>query len=161
MYRHIPKKKLFTRFICIGLMATLIDGIVYHQLAMYWQAQAWHANVAHALSFEDWHIIASKAVAFEVSVLLNFVVSAMWNFKVKWKDLPSRLINFLKLYAFSGVVNVSSNFALFRLLLVTHWVPSSKISLVAWLLATSLTVALNYTGQTFWVFKAKSAPPVT
>ncbi len=160
MYRQIAKRKLFLRFICIGLLATIIDGIVYHWLAAYWHEQAWYAGVAKILSFDDWPIIASKAVAFEVSVLLNFVVSAIWNFKIKWEDLPSRLLNFLKLYAFSGVVNVTSNFALFRLLLLTNWVPPSKISVVAWLFATALTAALNYTGQTFWVFKAKPIPPV-
>ena len=160
MHRQISKRKLFLRFICIGLLATILDGVVYQWLAAYWHEQAWYASVSKALSFDDWHIIASKAVAFEVSVLLNFVVSAMWNFKIKWEDLPSRLFDFLKLYAFSGVVNVTSNFALFRLLLLTNWVPDSKISMVAWLFATALTAALNYTGQTFWVFKPKTTPPI-
>jgi putative flippase GtrA len=160
MHRQISKRKLFLRFICIGLLATIIDGVVYQWLAAYWHEQAWYASVSKALSFDNWHIIASKAVAFEVSVLLNFVVSAMWNFKIKWEDLPSRLFDFLKLYAFSGVVNVTSNFALFRLLLLTNWVPDSKISMVAWLFATALTAALNYTGQTFWVFKPKTTPPI-
>jgi putative flippase GtrA len=160
MHRQISKRKLFLRFICIGLLATIIDGVVYQWLAAYWHEQVWYASVSKALSFDDWHIIASKAVAFEVSVLLNFVVSAMWNFKIKWEDLPSRLFDFLKLYAFSGVVNVTSNFALFRLLLLTNWVPDSKISMVAWLFATALTAALNYTGQTFWVFKPKTTPPI-
>ena len=160
MYRHLSKRKLFIRFLCIGLLATVIDGIVYHWLLAYFQEQAWYNTVTKMLSFEGWSIIVSKAIAFEVSVLLNFVVSAMWNFKISWKDLPSRLFNFLKLYAASGVVNVFSNFALFRLLVLTHWVPHNKISVVAWLLTTLLTAGLNYAGQTFWVFKARAVTPI-
>ncbi|XVJ50675.1 MAG: GtrA family protein [Vampirovibrio sp.] len=140
MWRKPFKSPKLLRFISIGLVTTLVDALVY-------RSTLGHLN-----------IFLAKGLAFGAGVFLNFLVSALWNFKVPFKKITGHVSDFFKLYLLSGTLNVCCNAGFFHFLLWTHWVPKNKATLVAWLGATLITALCNYLGQSLWVFK--SSPSV-
>ena len=124
------------KFVCVGLVATLIDACSYNYLTHYV------------------NMILAKGIAFELSVVVNFLISAFWSFQSSFPNLLKQLWRFSKLYTFSALFNMLSNFGIFHLLLQAHVLPKNKVTVLSCLLATVLTASVNYLGQTLWVFKS-------
>jgi len=145
--------KELTKFIISGLLAVLVDFIVYFLLSQ----------------FLDMNL--SKALSFMSGMLVTYNLNKYWTWRQPDKN-NKRLLLFVALYAVAMIVNVFSNQLAFNTLPNNEFICSIKNSeavlkdlkplitvkidkVLAFIIATGISATLTFLGQKFWLFKVK------
>ena len=122
-----------SRFFWVGILSVLIDLITY--LATH-----------HYLCFG---IYLSKACGFIAGTILSFYANQVWTFRLV--SFNNRYLGkFLGLYALAFIVNVQLNHALYLNL------SYENKTQIAFLVATTVSAALNFCGMKWFVFVNKN-----
>lgn len=124
----IFKKESF-KYLVSGLSAVATDYLVYLILLNF---------LSHSLA---------KAISFISGMFVAFVLNKYWTFSSKNK-VHKDIFKFVILYTCSLTANVLSN----KLVLIMF----PLVITVAFVVATGVSVIMNYVGQKYWVFKIKS-----
>jgi putative flippase GtrA len=142
--------KELTKFIISGLLAVLVDFIVYFLLSQ----------------FLDMNL--SKALSFMSGMLVTYNLNKYWTWRQPDKN-NKRLLLFVALYAVAMIVNVFSNQLAFNTLPNNEFICSIRNSeavlkdlitvkidkVLAFIIATGVSATLTFLGQKFWLFKVK------
>ena len=124
------------KFIVIGVIAVLIDFILY------------------ALIYEEMNfsVSLSKAAGFLAGAIFSYFANKIWTFDAKQHSLAQSFKRHMLLYLFTLIINILSNY--FSLLLFNTITQEMKnLNLIAsFMIATSLSSALNFFGMKYWVF---------
>jgi putative flippase GtrA len=142
--------KELTKFIISGLLAVLVDFIVYFLLSQ----------------FLDMNL--SKALSFMSGMLVTYNLNKYWTWRQPDKN-NKRLLLFVALYAVAMIVNVFSNQLAFNTLPNNEFICSIRNSeavlkdlitvkidkVLAFIIATGISATLTFLGQKFWLFKVK------
>lgn len=118
-------KKELKRFLVAGMGAVGMDLITYYIL----------------LNFLSPDI--SKAVSFLLGTVVAFVINKYWTFE-KHKKSYKEIVKFGILYGFTLVVNVVINSVVLEY---------ASLVFLAFLMATTASMVLNFSGQKWWVFR--------
>lgn len=121
------KSQLF-RYIFSGIFAITLDFLIYSLLIIF---------------FPYW---MSKGVGFISGSITAFLLNKYWTFQ-RYHNSIKEMGRFVVLYGMSMSTNIVCNALVLEL---SHQV------LIAFGIATSLSTLINYFGQRFWVFSAKS-----
>jgi putative flippase GtrA len=121
-------KKEFTKYIIAGISAVATDFIAYRLLSLLLL------------------ISIAKTISYILGMVVAFYLNRTWTFKSKEKA-HSDLMKFIVLYTTSLALNVLTNHAML------YFIPTAIT--FAFLVATGVSVVINYIGQKFWVFKKK------
>ncbi|NBV42123.1 GtrA family protein [bacterium] len=113
----------FSRFFMLGCIAVSVDYSVY------------------SLLFHLTGPSVAKSMGFILGTAISYLGNRMWTFKVKGSS--AQVFRFLVLYSFSMSANVGVNHLS---LWATHHL------LFSFLVATGLSMVINFIGQKFWVF---------
>ena len=142
--------KELTKFIISGLLAVLVDFIVYFLLSQ----------------FLDMNL--SKALSFMSGMLVTYNLNKYWTWRQPDKN-NKRLLLFVALYTVAMAVNVGSNQLAFNILPNSEFICSLRNSsedliklitvkidkVLALIIATGVSATLTFLGQKFWLFKVK------
>ena len=118
-------KKELKRFLVAGISAVGTDLVTYYIL----------------LNFLS-HDVA-KAISFLLGTVVAFIINKYWTFE-KYEKSYKEVFQFGMLYSISLVVNVAANKMILEY---------TSLILLAFLVATGISMTLNFLGQKFLVFK--------
>lgn len=118
------------RFLFIGILAVIIDAIVYFFLTF-------NFNISHELS---------KRISFICGAIFAFYFNRNFVFKVKNKKI-NQYFMFSILYLISFLLNSLTHD------IILH---NTNIIYMAFLTATTVSTIINFLGQKFIVFKNKT-----
>ncbi|MBL0702941.1 MAG: GtrA family protein [Sulfurospirillum sp.] len=118
-------KKELKRFLVAGMGAVGTDLLTYYML----------------LNFLDTDI--AKAISFLLGTIVAFIINKYWTFQ-KHEKSYKEIIKFSLLYTATLGANVITN----KFILDTF-----SITIVAFLVATGVSMVLNFIGQKWWVFR--------
>lgn len=141
-------KKQLIGYVISGILATLTDFIIYSLLSRH-----------HLLSYNK-----AKSISFLTGTIIAYVFNRYVTF-LKLRQLKQQvetnhtkqnlyeITKFFVLYIFSMVCNVFTN-SISLSLLNEHFDHALQINLkLAFLIATIVSVIINFLGQKFWVFR--------
>ena len=118
-------KKELKRFLVAGISAVGTDLTIYYIL----------------LNFLSYDV--SKAISFLFGAIVAFIMNKYWTFE-KYEKSYKEVLQFGVLYGISLTANVVAN------KLVLEY---TSLILLAFLVATGISMTLNFLGQKFFVFK--------
>jgi putative flippase GtrA len=118
-------KKELKRFLVAGLSAVGTDLATYYIF----------------LNFLSYDV--SKAISFLLGAIVAFIINKYWTFE-KYEKSYKEVFQFGMLYSISLVVNVAANKMILEY---------TSLILLAFLVATGISMTLNFLGQKFLVFK--------
>lgn len=127
-------RKQLIGYIISGILATGSDYIVYNLIIHFYT-----------------NYVISKTISFLVGTIIAFFYNKYITFNVKAKS-RDEIWKFFVLYIISMVLNVSIN--RFGIMLFEHYISIRFAIDTAFLIATFVSVVINFTGQKFWVFKS-------
>lgn len=122
-------RKQLLRFICVGILAVLVDFLVYFML----------------IEITSINYAVSKFISFYSGTLVSYIINKLWTFEQKQKSQKQFWL-FMILYMTTLGVNVGVNSIV---LLIFNNI------LFAFICATGTSTVLNFIGQKYWVFKEK------
>ncbi|MEN9920682.1 MAG: hypothetical protein RL538_575 [Candidatus Parcubacteria bacterium] len=114
------------KFLITGSIATLTDFFVY-------------TTAIPILSYNG-----AKALSFLIGISIAYLLNTFWTFERK-RHSHKEGLRFAALYAGIITVNVSLNHVVLSVF--------SNQVLAAFVLATGVSMIINFTGQKWWVFK--------
>jgi putative flippase GtrA len=130
-------KRQLRIFVIVGLLATLVDFLIYRNLVFF--------------SILDVHL--AKGLSFLTGTLFSYLANRFWTFGHQSHHLDS-LWRFLLLYAVTLGTNVLLN------AYMLGWLAGLKHAvLFAFLVATSISAACNFLGMKLFVFKTRFHQP--
>lgn len=139
MQSYSPKQQLhheLSRFIIIGVIATLADFLIY---------SFGHQYLPYAVA---------KTFSFILGSCLAYFLNQRFTFKQE-NHQKKQVIRFSVLYVITMCVNVSMNslsIAVLTKWIVFPWLSHSAMLAIAFVFATGISTILNFIGQKFWVF---------
>ena len=122
-------KKQLLRFVCVGVLAVLVDFMVYFLL----------------VELTDLNYAIAKFISFFAGTLVSYVINKLWTFEQNKKS-SKQFWMFIGLYMVTLGFNVGVNSMVLDVF---------KNTLFAFLCATGTSTILNFIGQKFWVFKGE------
>lgn len=125
-----------SRFIVVGLLATVVDASTYAGLL------AAEVPGAHA---------TAKGVAFLLGTTVAFLLNKAWTFEAKGSG-ATETRRFVVLYGATLVVNVGMNQATL-ITLTSTGLPLGWAEPTGFVVATACSTVLNFIGQKLWVFR--------
>lgn len=134
MYSTTFKHQVVFYLIC-GAFSTSCDFLIYYNL--------YHYEVQMDIA---------KGTSFLVATLISYFLNKYFTFKTKQRSIRE-FVNFVVVHIMSMLVDVGAN-RLFVFAIGLFIVSHQKIFL-AFILATSLSVVVNFAGQRYWVFNKK------
>ena len=142
--------KQFSIFFIIGCSAVAIDFYIYNVI-LDLLSQNGDGIVTFSKRFMSiTHADIAKAIGFMCGSFYTYYMNKRFTWKQRDRN-NRRLARFFTLYAISFLVNIFGNkWAL-------GWsqiVPYVKVKDMAFLIATGMSVAINFTGQKLWVFNS-------
>lgn len=133
MFEEIKKsKKQFISFGIIGILSTLIDGLVYFLI----------------LSFAFFEIPIAKSLSFIAGTLNSYFLNRAVTFRSNISHVEGSIKHFT-IYGSSLIINVLVNTKLISLFESLEYSYSIEL---AFFLATSLSILINFLGLRFFVF---------
>lgn len=139
----------------IGVLATLVDLVVYYILLQFFPEFQLDLNIVGEHFHPD-NRDASKSCSFIIGSLVTYNLNKFWTWKQKDRS-NKRFVKFYTLYGASLILNVLANKLALYILTENEafqWVP--KKFLVAFIFATGTSAVFNFAGQKLWVFSNKS-----
>lgn len=129
-------KKQIIGYVISGLLATGTDFIIYHLLS------------SHVFGYN-----LSKTISFLMGTLVAFFYNKYITFNAPDKSI-SEVVKFFTLYVVSMVFNVVTNH--FSIVILSKISYAMKlVVLTSFILATMVSMIINFFGQKFWVFTNK------
>jgi putative flippase GtrA len=122
-------------FLVVGSLTVLVDFLAYR--ALLWSALL--------------EVDPAKAVSFITGTVFAYFANRHWTFGRK-QPVPGSWYRFIILYALTLGANVQVNKLMLKLLATMPW-----DLLLAFLVATGVSAALNFIGMKWFVFKANMA----
>lgn len=126
-------KKQLIGYIISGVLATFSDYIVYNAI----------------IHFSNNYVVA-KSISFLVGTIVAFFYNKHITFKAPDRS-HTEAIKFFVLYIISLVFNVTINRV--GIVLFSHLCTLKQSILISFILATMVSMVINFIGQKFWVFK--------
>ena len=148
-------QKQLIKFFMIGVLATLVDLIIYYfllqlipefELGFDFVGEQFHPNNRDL----------SKSMSFIIGSLVTYNLNKFWTWKQNNRS-NKRFAKFYTLYGVSLIINVFANkFALYLLLnnAFLEFVPNEFF--FAFVFATGTSAVFNFAGQKLWVFSVKN-----
>ncbi|MDG2535762.1 GtrA family protein [Sphingomonas sp. HITSZ_GF] len=119
----------FIRFVAVGVMSTVFDGIAYR------------------IALTALPVGGSKAIGYLVGTSFSILCNYRWNFGYAGPDRAGVILRCVALYATALVLNVAVNQAALAVL------PASAFSFtLAFLIAVGVCTIYNFAGMRFWIF---------
>ncbi|MDR2548590.1 MAG: GtrA family protein [Desulfobulbus sp.] len=123
------------RYLIIGISAVILDAITYSAL----------------LKIFDVSIIFAKLSGVLASVAYGYALNSRWTFSSKTS--LRTIVTYCVVYGISIIQNVATNNFFVKNL------PECLFPLTsAFLIATAVSVCINFLGMKFWVFKKNAQP---
>ncbi len=141
-----PLKKQLVKFTLIGLLAAMVDLSCY-SLMLYVYPEKLFGLIPNE--------VMAKTTSFLAGLNVTYYFNKRWTWKKRDRS-NIRLFNFTLLYGFSLIMNVSMNS--FSLYVLYHAAVFSGLPykyLIAFCSAAGASALVNFTGQRFWVFRAR------
>tara|TARA_A100001035_G_scaffold278766_1_gene278392 strand:+ start:590 stop:985 length:396 start_codon:yes stop_codon:yes gene_type:complete len=128
-------KKLINQlifFFIAGTSAVLVDFIVYK------------------ITLETIGIFSSKLLGFYSGVFISFIINSSYTFSKDGKKLLNSFyfFKYFSLLTATMMINVGTNYFIFK-----NFSSITNIRLIAFLLATFISMLFNFFNLKFWVFK--------
>lgn len=140
-----PLRKQLIKFSLIGVLAVLVDLIVYYLLL-----NVYPEKLFSVVSNE----MLSKAVSFICGMSVTYALNKIWTWKLT-NHSNRRIVKFAFLYGSSLALNVGTNSTmLFLLYTYRHLLDLPNKYFIAFVIATGISASLNFAGQKLWVFKS-------
>ncbi|CAI3603119.1 GtrA family protein [Clostridium neonatale] len=126
---YVYKYKKELRFVCVGMLSTSIDFIIYILLS------------------KNLDIIISKLISTVLACVISLIINKNWTFEYN----NGINISLILKYSFSQIVNI-----VFNVTINTMIYRLTNMKSVAFILATGLAMFLNFTLQKVFVFKVNN-----
>lgn len=124
------------RFMAVGVCNTVLDLCIYVLLTRFTGV------------FAD-HLVAAKFFSFLAGTISSLILNRSWTFGIQGRVTFGEIVRFYSTVSISIVANV---------LLMNTLVKAGVYDLLALVLTTGLTFAINFILSKFWVFKQKTLP---
>ena len=142
--------KQFSIFFIIGCSAVAIDFYIYNIVLDFLCPTCADKGTLRKIFYDFTNADVAKATGFMCGSFYTYYMNKRFTWKQRDRN-NRRLARFFTLYAISFLVNIFGNkWAL-------GWsqiVPYVKVKDMAFLIATGMSVAINFTGQKLWVFNS-------
>jgi putative flippase GtrA len=147
-------QKQLIKFFMIGVLATLVDLIVYYFLLQ--MIPIFELNVDFiGEQFHPDNRDLSKSMSFIIGSLVTYNLNKFWTWKQTDRS-NKRFAKFYTLYGFSLLLNVFANkIALYLLFNSAFLEPIPNEFFFAFVFATGTSAVFNFAGQKLWVFSVK------
>jgi putative flippase GtrA len=147
-------QKQLIKFFMIGVLATLVDLIVYWILLQIIPMFELDLDLVGEKFHPDNRDL-SKSMSFIIGSLVTYNLNKYWTWKQKDRS-HKRFVKFYTLYGFSLLINVFINkIALFVLHDYDVFANVPLKFLIAFVIATGTSAVFNFIGQKLWVFSVK------
>jgi putative flippase GtrA len=142
--------KQLTKFIISGLIAVVVDFVVYFAISQYLP------------------INVSKGISFCSGMLVTYNLNKYWTWRQKDKD-NKRLLLFTALYMVAMFINILTNEYALNMIPNSEFIASIRDSagslndlitvkidkILAFVVATGLSATFTFLGQKYWLFRIK------
>ena len=138
MKKIISKATIYQmcRYILCGTVSTSFDFFLYVSLSK--------AGV---------QVDLAKAIGFLSASIMSYFLNKKFTFKGTESNLV-QFISFFVVHCFAMTIDVSVNKVM--LIVLSQYINQSRVAIVlAFIVATGISVIANFSGQKFWVFKSK------
>lgn len=147
-------QKQLIKFFMIGVLATLVDLIIYWILLQIIPTIELDLDLVGEKFHPDNRDL-SKSMSFIIGSLVTYNLNKYWTWKQKDRS-HKRFVKFYTLYGFSLLINVFINkIALFILHDYDVFATVPFKFLIAFVIATGTSAVFNFVGQKLWVFSKK------
>ena len=121
------------RYFVVGVSGVTLDAVIYYILLRYGVS-----------------ITPAKGVSITASVIYGYCLNARWTFRAGFSKRS--LAAYCIVYATSIILNMATNTYL------AHSLPEWCFPIVmAFLVATAVSICITFSGLKFWVFKKKNS----
>lgn len=132
MKTRMYELKQFLKFNAVGLLNTAVDYLVF-------------ALLTEALYLPD---TPAKLISYSCGILNSYVLNTAWTFKLERKRTPSEVLGFV-------LVNIVSLGAALAVLYVCRKLLHIETALFRNLIATPISMLINFFGNKLFVFRPK------
>lgn len=149
-------QKQLIKFFMIGVLATLVDLVVYFFLLQIIPVFEMHVDFIGEQFHPDNRDL-SKSISFIIGSLVTYNLNKFWTWKQTDRS-NKRFAKFYTLYGFSLLLNVFANkLALYVLLNNELFEQLPNKFFFAFVFATGTSAVFNFAGQKLWVFSVKNS----
>jgi putative flippase GtrA len=124
-------QKQALRFLAVGILNTVLDATLYFTFTR------------STIFFAD-HLVVAKFVSFMAGTVSSLILNRAWTFEIQGPYQLGEVVRFYTTVSISLVVNVLS---------MSTLLSAGVHDLMAFVIATGLTFATNFTLSRMWVFK--------